>query len=144
MRFVQGAVARFTDPGFEVMIVQQNGQLEYSGRLLLNHYQDDEIVSELISAGEIKWLCEDVVNSHDWWPPDDEPERPGWEKDHFWTFRFRTLRGMIRTLQLHTGCRHVYLFDGHKRLWYACSRGEEPWESFGLVRPLKEILAEFD
>ncbi len=39
MRFVQGAVARFTDPGFEVMIVLQNGQLEYSGRLLLNHYR---------------------------------------------------------------------------------------------------------
>lgn len=144
MRFVQGAVARFTDPGFEVMIVQQNGQLEYSGRLLLNHYQDDQIVSELISAGEIKWLCKDVINSLDRWPPSDDPEIPGWEPDHFWPYRFRTLHGMIRTLQLHSGCRHVYLFDGQERFWYVCSRGDTPWEAFGKIRPLSMILAELN
>ncbi len=49
---------------------------------------------------------------------------------------------MIRTLQLHSGCRHVYLFDGHERLWYVCSRRDAPWESFGKIRPLDMILAE--
>ncbi len=144
MRFVEGAIARYTGTGFEVVIVRQNGQLEYSGRILLNHYQDDQIVSELIRAGEIKWLCEDVINSHDRWPWDDEPDRPGWEHEHFWPYRFRTLRGMLHTLQMYTTCQHVYQFDGRKRCWYVCSRGDEPRESFGLIRQLHDIVAELD
>ncbi len=143
MRFVESAVARITDTCFELMIVTQNGQLEESGRILLNHYRDDQIVGELISAGEIKWLCEDVINSHDRWPPDDEPERPGWEHERFWPYRFRTLIGMIFSVQKHTGCRHVYVFDGYRSRWHVCSR-EDAFERFGPIRPLDEVLAELD
>lgn len=67
----RSTIARKTDTGIESIYCHWDGYPAYNGRILQEHYTNDEKIAELLSLGDLSSLDKDIGEQHSF---DDRPE----------------------------------------------------------------------